>query len=276
VNLLRPHQWIKNLLILFPPFFGGLLLYHDTIYLVVPAVLVFSAAASSSYIINDIQDASVDKNHSKKKNRPIACGEISKVQAMSISIALFSISIISSFYISGVLWMYILAYLLISLSYTFFFKNVVILDIFFISAGFMIRVLAGGAIFNIEVSHWLFLTVFLVSLFLASGKRLAELLEMGTKAAAHRKSLSNYNPSFIEGVLWFAASAALVTYSLYTIEEKSALFYTVPLTAFGLLRYIYIVKTGVGDPTDILLSDGQIMTTGIVWAIAIGIIKYGT
>ena len=139
----------------------------------------------------------------------------------------------------------------------------------------MTRVLAGGEIFDVKVSSWLFLTVFLVSLFLASGKRMAELLEMGDKAVNHRKSLSSYSPSFIEGILWFAASAALVTYSLYTIEQTGGLFYTVPLVAFGLLRYIYIVQTGKGDPTDVLLSDRQIMATGIIWATAIGIIIYG-
>lgn len=247
----------------------------EIIPIALPAFFTFSAVASSSYIINDIKDASVDLNHSKKKRRSIASGEISKSNAIVISIFLFSASLFLSFYISNIFWLYILAYMFISLSYTFVFKNIVILDIFFISAGFMIRVLAGGAIFNIDVSRWLFLTVFLVSLFLASGKRMAELVEMGNKAAAHRKSLSNYSLSFIEGVLWFAASAALVTYSLYTIEENSLLFYTVPLAAFGLLRYVYIVKRGVGDPTDVLLTDKQIMITGIVWAAAIAIVKYG-
>lgn len=273
--LLRPHQWIKNLLVLFPPFFAGTIVLPGTALNALLVLLVFSAAASSSYIINDIKDLEVDKRHKTKKKRSIANGSVSVHEAFIIALLLLFFSLLASFLVSPFFWIYLLVYLLISFSYTLFFKNIVIVDIFFISAGFVVRVLAGGEAFNVPISDWLFLTVFLVSLFLASGKRMGEMLELGDRASDHRASLAAYSRSFIDGSLWFSASAALVTYSLYTIEQKNGLFYTVPLCAFGLLRYIYIVKEGNGDPTDVLLSDRQIMAVGLVWALFISFLLYG-
>ena len=270
-KLLRPQQWIKNLLLLFPPFFAGDILGVT----ILPAFFTFCCAASCSYIINDIRDIEADRNHLSKRNRAIAAGIISKNLAFMVMLLLLITSISLSFYVSYSFWVYIVAYLAISFSYTFFFKHIVIADIFLISSGFLVRVLAGGEAFDVSVSNWLFMAVFMVSLFLAAGKRLGEFVSLGDTAHVHRGSLANYNKSFLEGILWFSASTALVTYALYTIEQKSELFYTVPLAAFGLLRYIYIAKEGRGDPTEALLKDGQIMGTGIVWAIIIGLLLYG-
>lgn len=234
----------------------------------------FSLAASCSYIINDIWDAEADRNHVSKKNRLIAQREIAIPVAGLLAFLLFTLSFSLSALVSNLFWLYLAAYLAISLSYTFFLKNVVIVDVFLISAGFLVRVLSGGEAFGIEVSKWLFMTVFMVSLFLAAGKRAGEMISMGKDAVIHRKSLSAYSSSFLEGTLWFSASASLVTYALYTIEERGELFYTVPLAAFGMLRYIFIVKEGKGDPTDALLKDWQIMFTGVIWLVVIGFIIY--
>jgi 4-hydroxybenzoate polyprenyltransferase len=150
----------------------------------------------------------------------------------------------------------------------------VLLDIYFIAFGFLLRVLAGGEAFRIPVTSWLFLTVFSVSLLLATGKRLGEMVSMGESAHMHRKSLSKYSVAFLEGTLWFSASAACVMYALYTLEHKNGLYYTVPLVVFGLLRYIFIVKEGKGDPTDALLKDRQIMVVGILWTVMLGLMIY--
>ena len=276
INLLRPHQWIKNLLLLFPPFFGGTIISGEVALKIIPVFFSFCAAASASYIINDVRDVEKDKKHTIKRRRAIASGDVSVGAALSLALILLIIAFFVSFLFSPKFGIYLSAYLIISLSYTFFLKDIVIIDIFFISFGFLIRVLAGGEAFGTEVSSWLFMTVFLVSLFLATGKRMGELVLMGADAGDHRRSLADYSISFLEGALWFSASAALVTYALYTLEQRSGLFYTVPLAAFGLLRYIYIVKEGRGDPTDALLKDGQILGVGIIWAIIIGMIVYGT
>ena len=274
IKLLRPSQWIKNLLLLFPPFFAGSVFSSSSLGNGIPALIAFCLAASGSYIVNDIKDVEVDRNHAAKKSRAIANGDISVLTAICIAVALFVLAIVISSQVSSSFWLYTMAYLLISLSYTFLFKDIVILDIFVISAGFLVRVLAGGEAFSVAVSNWLFMTVFMVSLFLATGKRMGELIHLGAVAHNHRKSLASYSPSFLDGILWFSASSALVMYSLYTIEQSSGLFYTVPLAAFGLLRYIYIAKKGKGDPTEALIGDRQVMVVGIVWFLVICIVTY--
>jgi len=241
---------------------------------VVISLISFSMAASCGYIINDIRDVEADRNHAVKKGRVLANGDLSIEWAIKFAMLLCIISLLVSLAVSKWFWCYLIAYLIISLSYTFFLKDIVVLDIFVISSGFLIRVLAGGEAFDVTVSNWIFMTVFMVSLFLAAGKRMGELLSLGSKAHMHRKSLAGYNSSFLEGTLWFSGSAALVTYSLYIIEQRTGLFYTVPLAAFGLLRYIYIVKDGKGDPTEALLKDRQIMGVGIVWFLVICIVTY--
>ncbi len=274
ISLFRPHHWLKNLLLLFPPFFGARLLDPDVVSAILPALVSFSLVASCMYIVNDIWDRKYDSLHVSKKYRAIASGEISIVTASVIAGLLYVSAMIIAGSVSTRFQGFVIIYLLLSCAYTFYFKNVVIGDIFFIAFGFLIRVLAGGQAFNIRVTNWLFLTVFIVALFLATGKRLGELIALKENAQKHRKSLNQYSVSFLEGILWFCASSALVTYSLYTIENKGGMFYTVPLAAFGLIRYIYIVKDGNGDPTDALLKDPPIMATGILWVAAIGNILY--
>lgn len=241
----------------------------------IPAFISFCLAASAGYIVNDIKDKHVDKNHEKKQKRPIASGAISVPVAVAITLFLLAASIATSSFISKTFCLYLVSYITITLSYSFFLKNLVVIDLFAISFGFVVRVLAGGIASGVAVSGWLFMSVFLVALFLSVGKRLGELISLGENAINHRKSLAAYNLSFLEGALWFAASTSLVTYALYTIEHNYILLYTVPMAAFGLLRYIYIAKKGHGDPTEALLKDRQILITGVMWAATIGYVIYG-
>lgn len=274
LKLLRPSQWIKNLLLLFPLFFAGKLLDPHLRSTIIPALLSFSLTASCCYILNDIMDREVDRNHSSKRNRAIARGDISIPIALVLAFSLYITGMLIASTVSRRFEGFLVVYLFVSCAYTFYFKNVVLVDIFFIAFGFVIRVLSGGEAFRISVTSWLFLTVFLVSLMLGAGKRLGELVSLGDVAHKHRKILIHYSQSFLEGLLWFAAAAALVTYALYTLEREGSLFYTVPLAAYGLIRYIYIVKQGKGDPTEALIFDKQILSVGIVWVVMIGIIIY--
>jgi decaprenyl-phosphate phosphoribosyltransferase len=274
LSLFRPHHWLKNLLLLFPPFFGAKLLEPQVTSAILPALISFSFAASCVYIFNDILDRNYDRLHVSKKYRAIASGDISLLTASVIAGLLYLAAMIVGGSVSTRFQGFLIIYFFLSCSYTLYFKNLVIADIFFVAFGFLVRVLAGGQAFNIRVTNWLFLTVFIVALFLATGKRLGELISLKEDAQKHRLSLNHYSVSFLEGILWFCASTALVTYALYTIENEGAMFYTVPLAAFGLIRYIYIVKTGNGDPTDALLKDPPLTATGILWVAAIGNILY--
>jgi decaprenyl-phosphate phosphoribosyltransferase len=274
INLLRPHQWLKNLLILFPPFFAGTLFERSALGDVFFSLAAFSLIASSGYIINDIIDRDADKNHAKKRNRGIPKGVVSTRFAVILSVVLCVLGLYLSTFVSSRLWIYGAIYFVVSFLYTLSLKHIVILDIFAIAFAFLIRVLAGGEAFNVRVTNWLFLTVFLVALFLATGKRVGELISLGAEADKHRKIFSHYSRTFLEGLLWSSASAALVAYALYTIDNTNKMFYTVPIAAFGLFRYIFIVQQGKGDPTEALLGDWQIMSTGIIWATMIGLIIY--
>lgn len=274
VLLLRPHQWLKNLLLIFPPFFGGKILDTTVLAALVPSLLSFSFAASCGYIINDIKDREFDSRHASKKFRPIVRGDISLIIASIIAAVLYLTAMIIAGSVSTRFEGYLVIYLFISLLYTAYFKNVVIADVFFISFGFLIRVLAGGEAFQVSISGWLFLTVFIVSLMLAAGKRAGEQISLGVDAHAQRSILSLYPPAYLEGILWFSASAALVTYSLYALEHHDNFYYTVPVVAFGLLRYIYIVKQGNGDPTEALLKDSQITGVGLLWLIMVFLVRY--
>ncbi len=274
IKLLRPQQWAKNLLLLFPPFFAGKMFDATVRPSILPSLISFSLAASCCYIVNDIMDREADKNHHSKKNRAIARGDISLLLAVILAIVLYITAMLIASSVSRRFEGFLIIYLLVSFTYTFFFKNTVLVDIFFIAFGFLVRVLAGGEAFHITVTNWLFLTVFLVSLLLGAGKRLGELVCLGDDACKHRKILTQYSHSFLEGLLWFSAAASLVTYALYTLEQKNGLFYTVPVAAFGLIRYIYIVKQGKGDPTEALLFDKQILGVGVIWACVIGLIIY--
>jgi decaprenyl-phosphate phosphoribosyltransferase len=274
-NLLRPNQWMKNLLLLFPPFFGGKLFEPSTAAVILLAFLSFSCAASCCYIANDIADMEFDRLHPIKKNRAIARGDVSIVTASVFVLFLFLAAIVMAYAVSIRFEGFIIAYCLLTFGYSFYFKNIVILDVFFIAFGFLLRVLAGGEAFHVVISSWLFLTVFMVALFLAAGKRLGELISQGENAGKQRRSLSRYSPSFLEGFLWSSAASSLITYALYVIENRQGMIYTVVLAAFGLFRYIYIVKEGKGDPTEALFMDGPIMVVGIVWAMMLGLIIYG-
>lgn len=274
IKLLRPQHWVKNLLLLFPLFFAGKIFDGSARFLILPSLLSFSLAASCSYIVNDIMDREADKNHHSKKNRAIAHGDISVPLAVVLAFCLYVMSMLIASSVSKGFQGFLILYLLVSFAYTFFFRNMVLIDIFFIALGFLMRVLAGGEAFRTPVTSWLFLTVFLVSLLLGAGKRLGELVSLGDHAHKHRKILMQYPDSFLEGLLWFSAAASLVTYALYTLERKNGLFYTVPLAAFGLIRYIYIVKQGKGDPTEALLFDRQTLGVGITWMLMIGLIIY--
>lgn len=274
IALLRPQQWVKNLLLLFPSFFAGKIFSSATLDVLMPSFLSFSFAASCGYIINDIKDRDTDRYHDAKKDRPVARGDISLITASIIAGVLYIAAMILAGSVSARFEGYVIIYFFLTFFYTLFFKDLVIIDIFLVAFGFLVRVQAGGEAFNVEITMWLFLTVFIVALFLAAGKRLGEMIFMGERAQSHRRSLRQYSLSFLEGILWFCASAALVTYALYTIENKKGMFYTVPVAVFGLIRYIYIVKEGKGDPTEALLKDWQILITSLLWVGMLGAILY--
>jgi len=270
VLILRPEQWVKNLLVLAPPFFGGSLFTSRDMFLeMLLAFMAFSLASSTAYIINDISDIESDRLHPKKKLRPLAAGKISVTQALALGIITLALAIAASLAISKLFLLIAGVYLGLSLLYSFYLERIVILDVFSIAIGFVLRIEAGGVASGIEVSSWLLLTTFLLSLLLAFGKRRFELLLINSNDIPFRKVLTQYKENFLDTALSIFATTAIVTYSIYAVESGSKAFLiTVPFTCYGVLRYMYLVQTDTsGDPTESLLKDKWLFLCVLFWLI---------
>jgi decaprenyl-phosphate phosphoribosyltransferase len=276
IRLLRPHQWIKNLLILAPPFFGGAFSIDGELFLkMAQAFFAFSFASSTGYIINDLLDVRADRLHPKKKFRPIASGSVSIPQAVMLVLLIFALSIGLSFRLGKSFTLIIILYFVLSLAYTLFLQHLVIIDAFSIALGFVFRLEAGGKASGIWVSSWLFITTFLLSLLLAFGKRRFELVS-SDDSTSFRRVLSKYRINFLDAALSIFATTAIVTYSLYTVDRgPKELIITIPFACYGVLRYMYLVQTDTsGDPTESLLKDKWLFVCVFLWIVITALIIY--
>lgn len=274
IRLLRPAQWLKNLMLFFPPFLGGAILQPGVLQQGLLPFISFCLGSSASYILNDILDRHHDTHHPRKKDRPIPSGEVSLSVACSLGISCLVASLYLAAGVSTSFLLILLAYLAVSTCYSLKLKELPLVDLFCIASGFLLRLEAGGVAFGIAISDWLFLSVFLLAVFLATGKRLGEKNSLGEHAGGHRKSLLSYPEGFLQGTMYMTGGAVLVTYTQYVIA-RHAMVYTVPLCCFGLLRFIMRVQSGQGgDPTESLLKDPALFVVGILWAAMIGLGVY--
>lgn len=271
LKLTRPLQWLKNLMLFFPPFLSGSLLsIKSSAVSALTVFIAFCSVASALYIINDICDAERDAAHPAKRLRPIPSGDVSRRSAIILAIILAASGLLISIVLVPKILVYILLYATVTICYSLWLKNIPVVDLFCICSGFIIRLLAGGLVFNVEISEWLLLTVFFLSLFLSSGKRLAEQNMLGATSADHRASLGGYPEGVLDAILNVSAATVLVTYTMYSLAHPRLL-YTVPLCTFGLFRYIVRVKNGSsGDPTESLLKDVPLLCVSIAWVLLVG------
>ena len=277
IKLLRPIQWLKNLMLLFPPFLGGVILQEGMLSAILLPLSVFCFASSATYIVNDIADIKFDKEHPVKRLRPLPSGDAIVGSALVLCGLLLVGALSLAFCVSVKFCLLLLIYLAISCSYSLLLKNYPIIDIFCIASGFIIRLIAGGEAFSVPISEWLFLSVFLLALFLSTGKRHSEKMSLGGQAHSHRMSLAAYPSGFLDGLLFMTGAVTLLTYSMYVMSRHSQLlFYTIPLCCFGLLRYILRVQSGKGgDPTESLLRDLPVFVVSVLWALMVGLSIYG-
>ena len=276
IETFRIRHWVKNILVFAAPFFGGRIGEGRYLLLSLIAFLAFSFAASFTYIVNDLVDRKRDRLHPRKRKRPIASGEVGTNSAILFSGLFLVASILLSLTLSFAFLLFVVSYIILNLLYSALLKNYPLFDIFAISLGFILRVYGGGAATAIHISSWLFSTVFLLALLFSTGKRLAEERALGKDALNHRKTLGNYPEGFLRGVLWATLAASLVTYALYTVEKGFSLFLTVPVAAFGLMRYAYLVESQrEGDPTEALLGDPLLLITSLFWVLFSYFLAYG-
>jgi 4-hydroxybenzoate polyprenyltransferase len=274
ITLMRPRQWLKNLMLFFPPFLSGALLHKGMLTRGVLPMIAFCCAASSMYIFNDVKDLEQDSRHPVKCRRPLPSGAITRRAACAYSLLLLAAAVVIASRTSLLFLGYLSAYLVVASAYSAALKNIPLFDIFSISMGFIIRLYAGGEAFGVEISEWLFLTVFLLSIFLSVGKRFSEQVNLGPAAGSHRRTLIEYPEGFLESAMNLTGAAVLVTYSLYVIATPR-LVYTVPLCLFGLLRYKMRIKGGSGgDPTEALVKDPVLLLVGVCWMVFVALAIY--
>ena len=274
LKLLRPHQWVKSGFVFVGLLFGHA--WHDAavVQQVLLAAVAFSLAASAVYVGNDIVDRERDRQHPDKRRRPLASGAITPGLAMAVGVSCVLAALGIAWLASPAAAAVIVAYLLLNIGYTLGLKHIVLLDVFIISAGFMLRILAGTLGVGIAPSHWLLLCGFMVTLFLGFAKRRAELKALDGDASGHRQVLEDYDPVLLDKLIGVCAAATIVTYSLYTVAADTAalhgtgrLFATVPFVVYGMFRYLFLLhrRDGGGDPAAELLSDRHLLLAVAGW-----------
>lgn len=274
-QLLRIRQWIKNLLIFVPLFFGGKILNLDLASTTFFAFVSFCFIASSVYILNDIIDLKYDKEHRIKKNRPIASGAITLGAAVILAGILLAASFsIYAIFIKNTIFLIILAsYVFLNVIYSLYLKHAVIYDIVLVSIFYLIRIFAGGVAASVSISGWLFLSIFFFSLFLVIGKRRSELINNSNS----RPVLKKYNKNFLDHLIAVTITSGFFTYALYMISiDKPFWSVSIFLTAFIVIRIMYkiFVEEQGEEPEKLFLKDKQIFAALIIWALISFVIVY--
>jgi len=277
IKLIRPYQWIKNLLVFAPVFFSGRLI-STRIRQAGAGFVIFCIISALGYILNDWTDRKKDRIHPRKKYRPFCTGSVSGKSALALSgililacLAILAVSDLCPMFIA-----YAGLYIILTLSYSLYFKSIVLLEVFIVAMGFVIRVLAGGAACNITISSWLFLTVFFIAMMISIAKRLTELKILGKSAAIqHRQSQAGYSVEFLNFLLWSCSSITLVVYSLYALEHGKLVIFSVIPAAYGIFRFLYLTDQGKGsDPIKALFSDRQLLLTTLIFLLFLTMVIY--
>ena len=284
IRSMRPQQWTKNILFVFPAIlFDAKLLEIDLLTRVVAAAGLLVLASGSVYIVNDLMDRDQDRAHPDKRYRPIASGTLSVAVAKWAAILLALVSLGLAYRLDFELFLLLALYLLIQLVYSMRLKHVALLDVLIVASGFVIRVMVGGVVIDVEVSPWLYAFTGLLALFLVVGKRRQELVMLGDQAENTRLIFRQYNLPLLDDMLRIVTTSTLITYILYTIEVETMTRHggnwgltTVPFVLYGLLRYLYLlhVEETASAPEEILLADRPIQITIILTGLAYFIILY--
>jgi 4-hydroxybenzoate polyprenyltransferase len=283
LQLLRPAQWSKNAIL-----FGAILfskhLFDPTAALRVAAGFAsFCFVASAAYVMNDLRDADRDRRHPQKKHRPIPAGRVSPLAALVTGLACAALGL----GIAGALgWYFLLLvvfYLAWQVAYTFFMKEVVILDVMALATGFVVRAVAGGVVIDVPISPWLVICTFLLALFMGFAKRRHEVILLDASAADHRRSLRDYSPYFLDQMIAVVTASTVLAYATYTISPETReklgteyLYLTIPFVLFGIFRYLYLVhqKEEGGNPTQLMLTDAPLIVDVFLWGLTAALLLY--
>ena len=272
IQAMRPKQWVKNIFLFAALVFAKEYTSLDSWINASLGFAAFCMVSSSGYIFNDARDREADANHPKKKFRAIASGRLPLSIAYVEMVILFLGGMLVAYSVSPWLLAMALAYYINTMSYSFFFKHLVILDVMLIATGFLWRVAAGAVAIGVAASPWLLMCTGFLSLFLGFNKRRGEMVLV--EGADTRKNLKEYNISMVKEFQAITTSGTIISYTLYTVENNAWLLLTVPHVLYGVFRYIYLVSVHNegGAPDETLLKDKPILLTGLLYIITVFVI----
>ncbi len=286
IRLARPSHWIKNGVVLLPVVFGMRMTDVDSWWRGIVAAAAFCLVSSFGYIINDIRDIGSDRHHPAKKDRLLASGKVSVKAAFIEAFILLAAGAALAFCASRGLFIIVMAYVILGLSYSIILKHKALVDVICIAMGFVLRTAAGAVAIHVEVSPWLFICMFTICLFMGFCKRYSEVVTIGDMAAAknHRPTLIVYTPELLTHLITVSAGIAIVAFLLYGLNPRTVaqfgtnyFVYTLPVVVYGVFRFAMLSMEGAySDPTDLVLHDRPFQMTVLLWvALALCIINWG-
>ena len=282
IKTMRPRQWFKNVFVFAPLIFDEKL--DDPLYVgqTIAGFLLLCLTSGTVYIINDLADIEKDRNHPKKRHRPLAAGELGKRTATMAAFVIPLIALPLGFLLDPILGAILTGYLVVQIGYSFWLKNVVIIDVMIVAGGFLLRVAAGVPLVDAErFSPWLYVCMTLLALLIGFGKRRHELVLLREEASGHRQSLQDYNLTLLDHVISVVTASTLVAYALYTFSAPNlppnhTMMLTIPFVLYGIFRYLYLihVKKMGGAPEEIVLSDRPLQAAIGLWGLSVIVVMY--
>jgi 4-hydroxybenzoate polyprenyltransferase len=280
---MRPRQWLKNGFVFVALFFDRQLDQPASVMRATAAFILLCLMSGAVYIMNDLADIENDRQHPKKRTRPLPSGRLNPTVAAVIAVLLALVSLAVGFLIEPLFGAVLLAYLLIQIAYTFWLKHVVLVDVFVIATGFILRIAAGVTVLE-EIqrfSPWLYVFGGFLALFLALGKRRHELVLLGAEAVNHRAILDEYSLELIDRLIGIVTTSTLVAYSLYTflsegLPDNHLMMLTIPFLLYGMFRYLYLVhvRGEGGAPEEIALRDRPLQASIVLFAVIVFVALY--
>jgi 4-hydroxybenzoate polyprenyltransferase len=279
---MRPRQWTKNLLVFAALIFDLQLDEPGRVGVALVAFGCFCLASGGVYLVNDLVDCDADRRHPAKRRRPIASGRLPERVAVMAAVAAFVLAPSIAAVIRPGFGVIIVGYLALMLGYSFWIKHAVILDVFAISGGFVLRAAGGAVALGVPISPWLYVCTVLLALFLGFGKRRNEIRLLENAAGLHRRNLDEYTVGLLDQLIMLTAAATIMSYSLYTftaptLPENHAMMLTIPFVLYGIFRYLLLVyvRDEGGAPEQLLLTDRPLLGSVMLWAATAVVILYG-
>jgi 4-hydroxybenzoate polyprenyltransferase len=283
VRSLRPQQWTKNLFVFAGLLFSGRLIDRTAWPAAIAAFLIFCGLSGAVYLVNDVLDRAADAQHPIKRHRPVASGALAPGIALTAALVLAAGCVAAATAINTGLTITAVSYMVLLATYSAALKHYVIIDVLTLSAGFVLRAVAGAVAIGVPISHWLLVCSTLLALFIGLSKRRHELTLLNDGAAGHRPILQEYSPYLLDQMISVVTAATLVAYSVYTISSETAerlgsdrLGLTIPFVLYGIFRYLYLVhrRDGGGSPSELLLTDRPLLVCVALWVAAVVLVLY--